>query len=82
MKKALDRINGDFYKGASARGFSPPTGRLIMTYTVELAINRNGKFAGWQIFEGFLNKRLAWDFIKSHGYTHADKDICWMAYSD
>lgn len=53
-----------------------------MTYTVELAINRNGKFAGWQIFEGFLNKRLAWDFIKSHGYTHAEKDICWMAYPE
>jgi hypothetical protein len=54
MKKTLYRIKGSFYKGASARGFSPPTGRLIMTYTVELAINRNGKFAGWQIvLKGF-----------------------------
>jgi len=33
MKKVLDRINGYFYKGASARGFSPPTWRLIMTKT-------------------------------------------------
>jgi hypothetical protein len=31
MKKALDRINGDFYKGAPARGRSPPTRSLTMT---------------------------------------------------
>jgi hypothetical protein len=33
MKKELDRINEYFYKGASARGRSPPTWRLIMTKT-------------------------------------------------
>jgi hypothetical protein len=30
MKKTLYRIKGPFYKGASARGYSPPTWRLIM----------------------------------------------------
>lgn len=30
MKKVLDGMNGLFYKGASARGYSPPTRSLIM----------------------------------------------------
>jgi len=51
-----------------------------MTYTVELVQHCNGQFAGWQSFDGFTDKRTAWEFIKSHGYTAADKDEEWMVH--
>lgn len=50
-------------------------------WIVELAIHYNGKFAGWQKFDGFPSKRAAWEFIKSKGYTAADKNDEWMAYA-
>ncbi|API59550.1 hypothetical protein BSL82_09675 [Tardibacter chloracetimidivorans] len=49
-------------------------------YTVELAIHYNGRFAGWQEFGPFADKREAWAFIQSHGFTEAQKDDEWMAY--
>jgi hypothetical protein len=51
-----------------------------MTFTVELAQFFNGKFAGWQTFEGFATKRDAWNFIQSKGYTANDKGDKWIAY--
>lgn len=51
-----------------------------MPHIVELAINRNGQFAGWQEFGPFPTKRDAWNFIQSKGYTAADKNDAWMAY--
>ena len=51
-----------------------------MTFTVELAQFVNGRFAGWQVFEGFASKRKAWEFIQSKGYGAADKNDKWMAY--
>jgi hypothetical protein len=46
--------------------------------TVELAQFINGRFSGWQEFDGFTSKRAAWNFIKSHGYTAADRNDKWM----
>ena len=49
-----------------------------MTYKVELAINHNGRFTGWQSFGPIPSKREAWEFIRSHGFTAADKGDKWM----
>lgn len=49
-----------------------------MPYTVELAMHYNGRFSGWQSFGPIATKREAWDFIKSQGYTEADKGDEWM----
>ena len=49
-------------------------------YTVELAQFHNGRFAGWQSFDGFPNRQAAWGFIRSYGYTAADWGDKWMAY--
>jgi hypothetical protein len=40
MKKTLYRIKGYFYKGASARGYSPPTRSLIM-FKIQIRSNGN-----------------------------------------
>ena len=60
--------------------FDTETQAMATTYTVELAQFFNGRFAGWQSFEGFTSRAAAWAFIQSKGYTAADKGDKWMAY--
>lgn len=48
------------------------------TLTVELAQHYNGKFAGWQSFDGFPSRDEAVKFAMSHGYTLKDEGIEWL----
>jgi len=55
-----------------------------MPYTVELCglYRSAGRQVTcfWTHFGPFPTKRQAWDFIKSYGYTAADKGEKWLAY--
>jgi hypothetical protein len=67
MKKVLDTINEDLYKGASARGSAPPHKETTMAYKIHLLVSVKGKTAcnsnavgnGKMIF----NSRKAMEFI-------------------
>ena len=73
MKKALDRINGDFYKGASARGRSPPTRRLIMTLTDQI---RNDMAA-----KGYVYYRETKNYLPQAGFRKQCRNVKGEDYS-
>jgi hypothetical protein len=67
MKKVLDTINEDLYKGTSARGSAPPHKEATMAYKIHLLVSVKGKTACNSNAVGngkvTFNSRKAMEFI-------------------